>query len=298
MKYNFFLLLLFSISFSQESFMVFFDSDQFQLNTTQKSNLMSWLKDHPKDKVIAIEGYTDTDGSVAYNDTLAKRRVEHVWELIKDHIVVRDDFRTRSYGKLHEQDKDKSKNRRVTITYLLEKDLDKENEILKIATSEPTIKKPSQTKPKTVFPDMYAAVGPRGEEELLELNQEFMQQLNLAEPGTAIIAEGLNFHFNTFAITKESRPKLYELLTVMQINKDIKIEIRGHMCCNPKQSPDKLSGERAKAVKMFLVQHGIANNRVTFKGMGTSQPLYQIPEETEEQRAANRRVEVFVVDNN
>ncbi len=273
--------------------MVFFESDQHVLSAEQTSKLTAWVAAHQKDKVIAIEGYTDADGSIAYNDTLAKKRVNQVLNLIKNNIQVREDFRTRSYGKLHEQFDDKSKNRRVTITYIPQKDLAKEEEILGLSPK-PTPPKP----PKITFPDVFALKGPRGEEILLELDQTFMQSLNEATAGSKLIIKGLNFHFNTFAITNESRPKLYELLLVMNANPNLNIEIRGHMCCNPSQRPDKLSAERAKSVKLFLMQNGIHPNRVNYQGMGTSEPIFKIPEANEEQRAANRRVEIFVVKNN
>ena len=277
---------------AQAYFMVFFEPDQYVLNNIQTDRLTTWVKNHSKDKVIAIEGYTDADGSVGYNDTLAKKRVDFVLSLIKNNMSIRDDFRTRSYGKLHEQFQEKSKNRRVTITYIPEKDLAREQEILNLVTTSNTA-----LKPKISFPYIFAIQDMRGQEILLEIDQVFMQELYEAKPGTKLIVKGLNFHFNTFAITNDSRPKLYELLLVMQKNPNLKIDIRGHMCCNPSQQPDKLSGDRAKAVKIFLMRHGIENQRVTFKGMGSTDPMFEIPEENEEQRAANRRVEIFIVDN-
>jgi hypothetical protein len=36
-------------------------------------------------------------------------------------LAIRDDFKTRSFGKLHQQSVNKAENRRVTIFYLLEK---------------------------------------------------------------------------------------------------------------------------------------------------------------------------------
>jgi outer membrane protein OmpA-like peptidoglycan-associated protein len=55
-----------------------------------------------------------------------------------------------------------------------------------------------------------------------------------------------------------------------------------------------LSTQRAKAIKNFLLMKGIDESRVTYKGFGSSQPIFPIPEKDESQRAANRRVEIVI----
>jgi len=55
-----------------------------------------------------------------------------------------------------------------------------------------------------------------------------------------------------------------------------------------------LSDKRAAAVASFLSKHGVAKGRIASKGYGESAPLYA-NEESEEQKAANRRVEIRLV---
>lgn len=287
------LLVFFLVSYfvtAQEQFSVYFDSNQYVLSNVEKTKLIQWVQNHQKDKVVAIEGFTDEDGTIGYNDTLSKKRVLSIWNVLKDNIQIRDDFKTRSFGKLHQQDADKSKNRRVTITYLLEKDLVRENEILGII---PIVRE--KVAPK--FPDALAIKEMDGSETLLEFDVTFMQKVSLAKQGETFLLEPLNFHWNTFAITKESRPKLYELLFVMQQNPSLKIKVIGHMCCNASAKTFQLSKDRAKAIKQFLIANGIKEDRVTFEGKGIQEPLFSIPEADETQRAANRRVEIFIVEN-
>nr|WP_305069628.1 OmpA family protein [Flavobacterium covae] len=114
--------------------------------------------------------------------------------------------------------------------------------------------------------------------------------------GDKLKIENLNFVLNTYAITQESRGKLYELWLVMQQNPNLKIQIQGHICCVTKDRQD-LSTQRAKAVYKFLEFKNIEKTRMSYKGFGSSQPLYDLPEKNEEERAANRRVEIEVVDN-
>jgi outer membrane protein OmpA-like peptidoglycan-associated protein len=108
--------------------------------------------------------------------------------------------------------------------------------------------------------------------------------------------ENLNFQLNTFAIVNESRGKLYELLIVMQQNPELSIDIQGHLCCMTNDR-NNLSYQRAKAISNFLRANGIENSRVTFQGFGVTKPIYPIPEKNEEERAANRRVEIQIIAN-
>ena len=123
-----------------------------------------------------------------------------------------------------------------------------------------------------------------------------METFDKAKAGEKLKLENLNFVLNTFAITKESRSKLYELLLVMQKNPNLKISIQGHLCCLAVDRRD-LSTQRAKAVKQFLEHNAIESVRMTYKGFGSSNPLFPLPEKTEEERAANRRVEIEVLEN-
>ena len=87
---------------------------------------------------------------------------------------------------------------------------------------------------------------------------------------------------------------MYDLFFVMQDNPKLKIEIQGHICCIDKDHRN-LSTDRAKQIKRFLVFKGIPQHRIQTKGFGVSQPLYPIPEASEEQAAANRRVEIEIL---
>ncbi len=285
-------LCMFFMANAQEQFSVYFNTDQYQLSVKEKSKLKDWIKHNQDVKIVAINGYTDEDGSVGYNDTLAKNRVEEVYKIVSTQVKIREDFKTRSFGKLHNQSLDKAQNRRVTIYFILNKDLDKEDEILGIKTNE-IIPKP---KPKVDFPKGITLTNPNGTESHFDFDIEFMQSIHIAQPGEKLQLKNINFVLNTFAVENDSRGKLYELLTVMQINLDLKIEIQGHICCN-KNPKEKLSTERAKAIKNFLVMQGVDGSRITYKGFGSTNPIYPLPEQNEEERAANRRVEILIVEN-
>lgn len=288
------LVVLFLISLyasAQEQYSVYFETNKYQLTAAEQARLTKWIVENKTSKILAINGYTDEDGSVGLNDTLSERRVSTVFGLIKGKLRIREDFMTRSFGKLHKHDAVKAKNRKAVIYYLLEKDLAKENEILGIIDEPGVVKKPV----KVEFPASITVTTPAGKEEM-KLDVAFMERINTAKTGEKIVIPNLNFRENTFAVMNESRPRLYELLQVMKTNANLKIKLQGHVCCMTKDRQD-LSTQRAKAVMMFLLANGIEKSRLSFQGFGVSQPLYPIPEKTPEEREANRRVEVLIVEN-
>lgn len=290
-----FLILFFLISqiaLAQEQYSVYFDTNESGLTAAESQRLNQWIAANSKVKIVAINGFTDRDGSNELNDTLSQKRANFIFDFIADKVAIRSDFKSRSFGENHLQKQDKSKNRRVDIFYILEKDLARENEILGIKEE---IKVP-QPKPVQQYPDIFQVQNPNGTVSDFTLDVAFMQKVAAAKSGEKLQLENLNFQFNTFAITNESRGKLYELLLVMQKNPQLKIEIQGHICCNA-SNKETLSTQRAKAIKGFLKSQGIENSRVTYKGFGSTQPLFPLPEKNEQERAANRRVEILIVEN-
>lgn len=284
-------LLMNLVSTAQESFAVFFDSDKFDLKKTEQLRLENFINQNPEVKIVAINGFTDEDGSYGYNDTLAARRVERVFSQIKGRLKIREDFKALSFGKQHEHSKIKAENRRVTVYYIQAADIPREDEIL-------GIKKTASNEPRQmpVYATKIVIDNPDGSRTDLILDVDFMEKITLAKPGEKFKLENLNFHLNTFAVTKESRTKMYELLEVMKQNPQMSIQIQGHICCMQSDRTD-LSTQRAKAVTRFLELNGIADSRVTYKGFGVSKPIHKIPEKSDEERAANRRVEIEIIAN-
>lgn len=257
---------------AQESFVVYFESNKHELNKKEILRLDEWMQKNATSKIVAINGFTDEDGTTAYNDTLAQKRVNYIFNLVRLNVKTRDDFKTRSFGETHKQSEVKAENRKVTIHYIEAKDLARENEILGII--------------------------PASEINRIELPLDASLALRVkkARVGDKLKLENINFYENTFAILPDSRPKMFELLEIMKENPKLKIQIQGHICCMPNDRAD-LSTKRAKAIRLFLEAHGIDKSRATFKGFGSSQPINALPEKTEEERAANRRVEIEIMEN-
>ena len=73
------------------------------------------------------------------------------------------------------------------------------------------------------------------------------------------------------------------------------IELTGHTDdVGDDASNLSLSQRRAVAVKAYLVKNGVAETRVQAKGYGETQP--QVPNDSDINRAKNRRTEFLVVE--
>jgi len=114
--------------------------------------------------------------------------------------------------------------------------------------------------------------------------------------GDKILLQKLIFRGGTSFLEVSSKPLLNELLRVMQDNPNLKIEIQGHVCCYPDRT-HSLSKERAQVVYEYLLDNGIKRARLRYKDFGGRNPVYPIPEQNNEERNANRRVEIEVLEN-
>lgn len=103
----------------------------------------------------------------------------------------------------------------------------------------------------------------------------------------------------TFATDSASlRPAVYtyldELYDFLVENPTVTIEVGGHTNNQPKDDfADYLSTARAKAVASYLIDKGIDEKRVQYKGYGKKQPL--VPNTTPEGRKTNQRVEIKIL---
>jgi outer membrane protein OmpA-like peptidoglycan-associated protein len=80
----------------------------------------------------------------------------------------------------------------------------------------------------------------------------------------------------------------------MKLKPTLIIEIGGHTDnVGTPESNIKLSQERANAVRNYIINKGIAANRITAKGYGDTMPVAD--NSTEEGRSKNRRTEVSII---
>jgi len=122
-----------------------------------------------------------------------------------------------------------------------------------------------------------------------------VEVLETLTTGEVFALSNLFFEFAQSNILPESFPELQRLLNYLVKNETVKIEISGHTDNYGSDAYNlKLSMDRAKRVYHFLIDNGIDSNRLSYKGYGMEKPV--APNDTEENRAKNRRTEIMVMD--
>ena len=125
-------------------------------------------------------------------------------------------------------------------------------------------------------------------------------ELQPLQIGSIATITNLYFEGDAATLLKSSDVELAKILRFMQLNKDIHIEIAGHVNApgiNPKKLPKvefDLSINRAVAIRNFLIDHGFSDEKITAKGYGNSQMRYPEPN-NERQEELNRRVEIKIL---
>jgi outer membrane protein OmpA-like peptidoglycan-associated protein len=112
---------------------------------------------------------------------------------------------------------------------------------------------------------------------------------------STIILKGVNFANNADDLSGEAMAVLDEAVETLKRYPGIKVEIAGHTDSNNSDEYNMdLSERRAKAVRDYFMSRVIPADTLTAKGYGESQPIAD--NSTEEGRAANRRVELRLLD--
>ncbi|WP_224996828.1 OmpA family protein [Cesiribacter sp. SM1] len=138
--------------------------------------------------------------------------------------------------------------------------------------------------------------------ELIDLSGEEKQvkvykDLYLApvEVGESIRLNNVFFENAKSTLKPESFTELDRVVTFLQENPNMKIEIAGHTDNKGTAALNKkLSGDRASAVAKYITSQGIPADRLTSRGYGSTKP--EADNKTEEGRSRNRRVEFTILE--
>jgi peptidoglycan-associated lipoprotein len=104
-------------------------------------------------------------------------------------------------------------------------------------------------------------------------SKEFVLQFPLASITAPVMINNIFYDFDKATLRPESTAALDSLVTLLNENPNITIELSAH--CDYRGSDEyniKLSQQRAETVVRYLIAHGIASDRLTPKGYGKSKP--------------------------
>ena len=113
----------------------------------------------------------------------------------------------------------------------------------------------------------------------------------MATPNAKLVLAGVNFATNTSTLTQSSRFILDEVAKSLVDNPDVRVEVSGHTDNTGSRALNvRLSQARAESVKQYLVDHGVAADRMEAKGYAWDRPV--ATNKTAAGRAMNRRTEL------
>jgi OOP family OmpA-OmpF porin len=111
--------------------------------------------------------------------------------------------------------------------------------------------------------------------------------------GAIARSEPILFGFDSAQIDAASRPTLDKLAEAAKTCTDMRIEIAGHASAEGTAAFNhRLSLRRARSVAAYLLRAGVSADQLKAVGYGASQP--RAPNDTDENKAKNRRIEFIV----
>ena len=109
-----------------------------------------------------------------------------------------------------------------------------------------------------------------------------------------VVLKNIFFATNKFDLLPESKAELQQIISFLNANPTVSIEIGGHTDNVGEEKTNRtLSENRANTVYKFLIVNKVNPSRLTFKGFGESSPLAD--NSSEEGRQQNRRTEFRIV---
>jgi len=258
----------------------YYDSATFKLNEPQKHILDSVIE-HCSNRRILINGYADYLGSEHDLKNIAGNRASAVLR----YMVDRGFPETQVISAMGIGQANPSTARVVQEDPLSRK-------VTLLITKGAYLKGKLKEAPPAAPPPMASVPKPKNVTDL---------DYTKLKKGDIVAIKNISFVPGTDNIMAESYDELDNLFNLLKDNPTLKVKIEGHVCCciypdgyEPDTPNWLLSEDRALKVKLFLVNEGISESRLSYAGYGRTKPIFP-KEQTPGEEQANRRVEIRIV---
>jgi len=116
------------------------------------------------------------------------------------------------------------------------------------------------------------------------------------DEGITLTLENIQFEADSARLLPSEREKISKLAAFLERYPDKELLITGHTAlAGTREARQELSEQRAAAVARYLVERGVRSEyNVYTRGFGSDHPI--APNDTEANRARNRRVEITILD--
>ena len=129
-------------------------------------------------------------------------------------------------------------------------------------------------------------------------SEEYTLQFPLYDISAPVLIENIFYDFDKATLRPESSAALDSLVDLLNENAHITIELSAHTDYKGSdQYNERLSQQRAESVVRYLIEHGIASDRLTPKGYGESKPKTikrKVAEKYSFLRAGDKLTEEFI----
>ncbi|EDP95243.1 OmpA family protein [Kordia algicida OT-1] len=256
-------------------FDIYFDSGKFTLSSQHQKKINTQLADLDSTTTynFVIKGYTDFVDTEHFNLELSENRATTVANYLKEHYEsFINSIEQEAKGELPTETT--KQNERIGV---------KKHRKVSISASK------NDHKPKVVERKENIYVVP----------------INELRVGNTYALGKINFKTGRVTLIKSSKKELEKLVRFLKKNRNIHIEVQGHVCCggdddsdalNSETGTETLSVDRARFIYKYLISRGISKERLTYKGYAFKAPL-RFPEKGSRDRSANRRVEIEITKN-
>jgi len=242
--------------------------------------------------MIELGGHTDNSGKSATNYALSKKRAKRVYDYLVNAGISPERLTWKGYGPsqpiaTNKYKTTRAQNRRIEVKLISKK----KEDFTRLVEEEDTTSNSNEettTTPEVVVPK---------EEKLVTTQAGTVADL-AASPknytsGDKLLMAQVKFEPYSTNISDPNCSDLVALLKALKSNPSLKVELSGYS----DNSGDPvgnvtLSQSRAKSVYQFLLDNGVSEKQITYKGYGPKNPRYT--NATKEGRAKNRRIEVTV----
>ncbi len=133
--------------------------------------------------------------------------------------------------------------------------------------------------------------------EELTIRGSNVQETNIEAKSDEEILETIKteeYRFNSYALSDANKVKLDSAAEILLRNPELEIELLGHSCdIGNKQAKYFIGIQRAKAAKEYLVEKGVDAKHIYVHSYSDKRPL--VPNDSKENRAKNRRVEIKII---
>ncbi|MCU0430189.1 MAG: OmpA family protein [Cytophagaceae bacterium] len=251
---------------------------------------MSFINTHRDDELISVP----EAGDIIYLSNTSSNNLDDIYkvELPKE---FRPDKIVTLEGVVRESENNKIIPATIKVTNLDTK------ETTEVKNNETTGKYKIALEEGEKYDIAISSQGKSFESELVDLSQVKKYQivnkdikLKPLKANTSFTLNNIFFGFDSSALKPQSELELNRVVDMLLKNPSMQVEISAHTDDKGSEAYNlKLSQSRAESVVGFLVSKGINKDRLIPKGYGKSKPT--VPNDSEENRAKNRRVEFKIV---